>query len=75
MCVYVFGRLFGIVVEFDQKKKSLLERNDKGQGKIFDMFFIKKKIGRLFGIDVEFDKKINKKGLLERNYIEANKEM
>ena len=21
MCVYVFGRLFGIVVEFDQKKK------------------------------------------------------
>ena len=42
MCVYVFGRLFGIVVEFDKKKKSLLERNDKGQGKILDRFFFKK---------------------------------
>ena len=44
MCVHVFGSLFGIVVEFDKKKKkSLLERNDKGQGKIFDRFFFLKK--------------------------------
>ena len=35
----------------------MLERNNKGQGKIFDKFFFKKKIGRLFGIGVEFDPK------------------
>ena len=65
MCVWIrkIGRFYvcaciwqlvWIVVELDKKKKKkrFLERNDEGQGKIFDMFF---------GIDVEFDPKKKKK--------------
>ena len=51
MCVHVFGSLFEQLLNLT-KKKRLLERNDEGQGKIFDMFF---------GIDVEFDPKKKKK--------------
>ena len=43
VCMYLAACLEWLLNLTKKKKKSLLERNDKGQGKIFDRFFFKKK--------------------------------
>ena len=59
ICVYVFGSLFGMVVEFDKKKKKKVcwKEMIKARERYLTGSFKKKKFGRLFGIDFEFDPK------------------